>query len=344
MERKTENLFGEVELIDDGVKTILFNQEDILESAFQYFREKGFPYPHMPLFRCKMELNDLANLKQADCLNSRIGYRIADTYNTHRFHSSAAGMSSPYHSFMDDTRLKKVLQKQFQSSGKFEYGYLGFMSLVNGTQACSNFRPAFAKMLYNQYCPKGGVVFDSSTGYGGRLTGFLASHCSEYHVTDPNTLTHAANTKLANDLKGDKKVNLYNFPAEDLDIEHIRESCDFSFSSPPYFSKERYSDEETQSWKRYPEYEQWLQGFLKPVIKKSFDVLKSGSYFVWNIEDVILKTKKYPLVEPSIEFGKEIGFEYVRTDRFALAPRTRVVEGVKTIIQASEAVIVFIKP
>lgn len=32
----------------------------------------------------------------------------------------------------------------------------------------------------------------------------------------------------------------------------------------PWFAHERYSDEETQSWVRYPEAEQWRAGFLEP--------------------------------------------------------------------------------
>lgn len=343
MEIKNINLFGEEELIDNGVKTVLFNDDDIIATAFQYFREKGFPYPNYPLFKCKMELNNLANLKQAVCLNSRVGYRIADTYNKHRFHSNAANMCSPFDSYQDDKKLRKVLTKQFDAVGKFEYGYIGFMSLVSGTQSCSNFRPAFAKMLYNKYCPENGVVFDSSTGYGGRLVGFLASHCSVYHGTDPNTLTYAANTKLSNDLKNNKEVFLYNSPIEDLDIEHLKEKCDFSMTSPPYFVKEEYSDEETQSYKRYPKYNDWISGFLLPMIQKQFDVLKHDSYCVINIEDVVIKKEKYPLVEPTIDIAQSLGFEYVRTERFNLQPRTRMIEGVKTIIQASEAVIILKK-
>jgi len=344
MEIKNVNLFGEEELIDNGQKIVLFEDETILESAFNDFRSLGFPYPTIPVFQCKMILNDLANLKQADCLNSRIGYRVADTYNKHRFHSSAINMSSPFDSFNNDKRLKKVLERQYATSKSFEYGYLGFMSLVNGTQACSNFRPAFARMLYNKYAPIDGVVFDSSTGYGGRLVGFLASHCKTYHGTDPNTLTHLANSKLARDLANNKEVHLYNFPIEDLDIDHIVGKCDFSFTSPPYFIKEQYSKEDTQSCVRYPEYQNWLTGFLKPMVKKNFDVLKPGSNCLINIEGVKIKGVSKPLVEPTIEIAKELGFEWVCNDVFPMQARTKMVEGVKVIEQGQETVIVLKKP
>ena len=342
-EIKNTNLFGEEILIDNGVDIVLFDEQDVIQTAFNDFRQRGFPYPSLPLFRCKMELNALANLNQADCLNSRVGYRIADTYNRHRFHSAAINMSSPYDSFMNDTRLLKVLSKQYASAKTFEYGYLGFMSLVNGTQACSNFRPAFAKMLYNKYSPENGVVFDSSTGYGGRLVGFLGSHCSAYHGTDPNTLTHEANTKMSGDLKNNKHVFLYNSPIEDLNIDHLIEQCDFSFTSPPYFKKELYSKEDTQSCNRYPEYQSWIDGFLKPMISKQFQVLKDGAICIINIEDVSISKKKYPLVEPTIAVAVESGFEWIKNDVFPMQPRTRMVEGVKVVEYATETVIVLKK-
>jgi hypothetical protein len=252
-------------------------------------------------------------------------------------------MYSPFDSFNNDTKLRKVLQKQFDAGGDFDYGYLGFMSLVSGTQACSNFRPAFAKMLYNRYSPKEGKVFDSSTGFGGRLVGFLASHCSEYHGTDPNTKTYLANQIMCEDIGKHKKVVLYNSPIEDLDVSHLQEYFDFSFTSPPYFKKEIYSKEETQSCNRYPEYTAWIDGFLKPMMQKQFFVMKKDCTCIINIEDVNIKGNKYKLVEPTIEIGKECGFTHDHTDVFPLQARTMMVNNEKVIVQANETVIVFKK-
>lgn len=342
-EQQSENLFGEVITIDDGKRVELYDTESILESALQDFRLLGFPYPSLPIFECKMMLNQLANLTQAECVRSNVGYRIADTYNKHRFHSAAINMNSPYDSFNDDKRLRKVLKMQYDTNKSFQYGYLGFMSLVNGTQACSNFRPGFARMLYNKYAPKDGIVFDSSTGYGGRLVGFIASHCKEYHGTDPNTLTYAANMQLSKDLGAGKEIVLYNSPIEDLDVNHILEHCDFSFTSPPYFKKEIYSKEDTQSCNRYPEYEAWIEGFLRPMIKKQWLVLKSGSLCIINIEDVKIKGVLNQLVEPTIEIALQEGFAHIENDVFPMQARTKMVDGVKVVEQGKETVIVLKK-
>lgn len=326
-----------------GVMGDIFGPDEIVEDAFNYFRLAGFPYKRSELFEMKQELNNLAALDQESCARSTCGYSIADTYNNHRFSASAQGMSSPVESFGDDTRLKKALLMDL-NAGSIKKHTIPFINLVNGTQACSNFRPAFAKMLYNQYCPKGGIVFDSSTGYGGRLVGFLASHCSEYIGTDPNKQTYDANMKLAADLGKHKVIKLYNSPIEDLDISSFQGQCDFAFTSPPYFVKEHYSDDDTQSWKRYPEYHAWIDGFLRKMIQKQFDALKPGALCIINIEDVKIKNEVFELVEPSIEIGKSLGFNYLETKDFPLQTRTFMVDGEKVTEEANESVIIFRKP
>jgi DNA modification methylase len=42
-------------------------------------------------------------------------------------------------------------------------------------------------------------------------------------------------------------------------------------TSPPYYNLEIYSDEATQSVKNDQSYEQWIDAFLKPVIKYCLD-------------------------------------------------------------------------
>ena len=55
------------------------------------------------------------------------------------------------------------------------------------------------------------------------------------------------------------------------------------FSSPPYFDWERYSDESSQSFLRYASYDQWMNGFLSPVLHQSYRVLRGGGRLVLNI-------------------------------------------------------------
>jgi tRNA1(Val) A37 N6-methylase TrmN6 len=81
----------------------------------------------------------------------------------------------------------------------------------------------------------------------------------------------------------DKQVELYNIPFEDFQTD---KKFDLIFSSPPYFNTEKYCNEETQSFKRYPTKLEWKNGFLKKLIEKSYQFLKTDSYFVINIANV----------------------------------------------------------
>jgi hypothetical protein len=251
-------------------------------------------------------------------------------------------MSSLYDSFKDDKKLRKAIKWHLESSNVGQ-GYLGTMSLVSGTQACSNFRPAFARYLYERYAPEGATVFDSSTGYGGRLTGFLASHCKQYIGVDPNVPTFKANLELARCLGAHKVVRLFNEAIEDFDAEPFKEHCDFAFTSPPYFVKEQYSADSTQSCVRYPDYMSWLEGFLRPMLLRQYLVLKAGCLNIVNIEDVTVHNETYGLVDPTIEIAKQIGFEFVSQEKFPLQSRTKLKDGKKVVEDADESVLIFKK-
>ena len=65
---------------------------------------------------------------------------------------------------------------------------------------------------------------------------------------------------------------------------------DTVFTSPPYFSVERYSYEDTQSWVRYKEIDDWNENFLQKTIKNLWVSIKSGGYLLVNIADVFART------------------------------------------------------
>lgn len=320
----------------------LFTQEQIIGEAFKVFRERGYPYPCMDLFEMMIELNKLKAMPKDALERSSLGYGIADSYHNHRFEASAIGMRSPVEGFKDDKALKKVLKIHLESTGNLEYKKLGFMSLVNGVQECANFRPAYAKLIIDTWCAEGGALFDSSTGYGGRLVGFLASHAGTYIGTDPNVPTYQANLAIANDLGAHKDVILYNSPIEDLDVSKHVNTIDLCFTSPPYFVKEQYSQDDTQSCVRYKTYEAWREGFLRPMLTKQFLVMRKGARNIVNIEDVTVKGKTYPLVADTIAIAKEIGFIYEKTDKFSL-PTPNIVCGREDDEERFESVLVFRK-
>lgn len=297
----------------------VYSDDDLVEAAFDHF-VKEFPYRKMPRHVCMQLINDLATMPTKKLILTIVANTVADVYHPHRFHSPANGMKSPYESWEDPERLKIALRKHLNFFGRIPSGVFSTLLLVNGTQACANFRPGFALYMYRKHCPVGGTVLDTSTGYGGRLVGFLASHCGHYIGVDPSTKTHKGNLRMAKELGGGDRVTLINLPAEDVPHEMVEGKCDFAFTSPPYFCKELYSDEDTQSWIRYKTGREWREGFLRKMLELQYAALKPGCKTVINIADVTINNRVYPLEKWTVRLAKQIGFRHIGTDRIQLSP------------------------
>ena len=164
-----------------------------------------------------------------------------------------------------------------------------------GTYIATQFKPNVAKTIYQMTNAK--RVLDTSCGWGDRLAGFFTSDAEEYIGCDPNPNTYKQYLKQVETynsfLPKPKKVTIYNCGAEDLPWDKI-DNIDCAFTSPPYFSTERYNEggqkEENQSWFKFDEYSKWRDDFYLPVAQKSFE--RSKHMFV-NIMDPNIKNKRY---------------------------------------------------
>lgn len=320
----------------------LYSTEQIIDAAFAYFRATGFPYRKLPTHVCMQEINKLSKTDPDSLMRTDTAYHVADTYHPHRFHASAEKMRSPFDAFNDDRLLRRAVELTLEGGRSVPAGFWDGLKIVQGTQAASNFRPGFAAYLYRRYCRPGMTVLDTSTGYGGRLVGFMASGIAGHYIgIDPNVPTHEGNLRMAADLGFTDRVELYNLPAEDVSHDAVAGRCDFAFTSPPYFAKEHYSDDDTQSWKRYSTGDEWRDGFLVPMLALQYAALKPGCTAIVNIADVKLRNKTYPLADWTRNAGMAVGFDYVRTDAFELT--TRFGAGQDDEV-ATEPVIVFRKP
>ena len=163
------------------------------------------------------------------------------------------------------------------------------------TYIATQFKPNVAKAIYQMTDAK--RVLDTSCGWGDRLAGFFCSDAEEYIGCDPNPNTYKQYLKQIETynsfLSTPKKVTIYNCGAEDLPWDQI-DNIDCAFTSPPYFSTERYNEggekEENQSWFKFDEYSKWRDDFYLPVAKKSLE--RSKHMFV-NIMDPNIKNKRY---------------------------------------------------
>jgi len=304
---------------------MIFSDEEIIDSAFEYFRDKGFPYRKLPIHMCMQELNKLSVLPDNALDTSILAYQVADTYHPHRFQTRVQGMKSPLEAFHDDKILTRCLTRMMEfGTGIKEnlIGGVGGIAITSGTQAASNFRPAYAVKMYRKYCKEGDTVLDTSTGFGGRLLGLMAfSYKCHYVGIDPSRRAYRGNLKMAKDLGFSENLSLYDMPVEDLEPEPFRDWCDFALTSPPYFCKELYEEDDEQSWVRYTTGTEWKEGFLDKMMKFQYVALKDGSISAVNIADVKIKGVTYPLIEWCIDSAMEAGFKLKEVEHFKLQKR-----------------------
>lgn len=287
-----------------------YEGSEIVDAATIWFREKGFPYKGVAWHVAMQEINKLRTMRGAELLHTTVGHTIADTYHKHRFHVHCGGKLSTFDLFNDDVRLHKALAKMWKMQGYIPGHYFSALGFTGNAQAAANFRPGWSSMMYRRYCPVGGTVLDTSTGFGGRLVGCIASGCvGSYIGIDPATQTCKGNWRLYRDLGvGKLKVRLIRKPAEDVDGTEFAGTCDMALTSPPYWAKEHYSDEPTQSWIRYKTGDEWRDGFLTNMLKLQFRSLKPGGTNVVVVADVTVGTTRWPIVQWVEEVGSQVGF------------------------------------
>jgi DNA modification methylase len=152
-----------------------------------------------------------------------------------------------------------------------------------------------------------------SCGYGGRLLGATIANVN-YIGTDPATPTYEGLCGLSETFSSNIYVDLNKQGSEEFVPN--KESLDFAFTSPPYFNWEKYTEEETQSYVKFPTKEEWITGYLKETFKNCFHGLKNNKYMAINIAN----TKNFNnLEEETIRVAKEVGFELHDTWKLALS-------------------------
>ncbi len=199
----------------------------------------------------------------------------------------------------------------------------------------TQFKPIVAKIIYNMTNAK--TVLDTSMGWGDRLAGFYASNATHYIGCDPNPNTFKIYSDMIEEF--DKQVpgkttQIYRCGAEDLPWDEI-ENVDCAFTSPPYFSTERYNEggefEEDQSWSKYNEYEKWRDEFYLPVAENSFKSLSDDGFLLTNIMDPKVNGTRYRASDALVgslkeHFMGQIGMKIVQRPKSGVKDKVKIEE------------------
>ena len=238
---------------------------------------------------------------------------ISDSFMNHlRLSCGSYGYKSPIQRWNDGDNIWGVFGPIWRGiNDTWELNartYIGAFRL--GTYIATQFKPTVAKAIYEMSVAK--IVLDTSMGWGDRLTGFYASNATHYIGCDPNPNTFKIYKEMIefyNKLTGNKKTTqIYNCGAEDLPWAEIK-NVDCAFTSPPYFSTERYNEggekEELQSWAKFNEYDKWRDDFYLPVAQNSFNSLSDNGVLMTNILDPKINNKRYRSGDELVDMLKD---------------------------------------
>lgn len=297
-----------------------------LEIIFQYHRKKGFPHytildqDKVHSMKSLREFNEKELFKGNYIDQSMHSLGLAWSYFPHWVEVQCGNSKMrPIDFWNDDKKLKEIIRKTWNwhknhSDGKFTLNRIRQnFKIYAGNQTVSNFRPSAAKWIYNTY--GGDTIWDMSCGWGGRLIGFLTSNARKYIGTDPSEKTYDGLLQMKSELNfWGKEIELHKIGSENFIPD--KESIDLCFTSPPYFDTEKYSMEETQSFKKFPSEYLWINGFLRKTIENCFIGLKSDGKLMLNIAN----TPKYKTIETeTIKVAEDVGFSHIDTIYLALS-------------------------
>lgn len=242
---------------------------------------------------------------------TNIGSLASDYFQQEsRFLCDCINSPSPYRTWNSDKFLNSLLKSLWTLKVKELNSHIFRTCLSLRKYIASQFKPAVAKSIYEKF--NSVDVLDFSAGWGDRLCGFYACQNTRSYIgIDPNTRVfekYSLQSNFYSTLTEAKETSFINLPAEEVDLEE--NIVDTVFTSPPYFNIERYSNEETQSYKRYRKLEDWLNNFLYKAIDLSVKCLKPKGYLIINISDVYSNHQINKICDPMNMYIKEKGLKY----------------------------------
>lgn len=253
----------------------------------------------------------MVDIEKREIRMNNFGMKLPKYYHPEIFNVLVNGRSM-VDLFNDKDELYKIVHRGLGIDyAHTAMGLLGMMKNWHGMGFANHFRPVVAKWFYLNYGGK--RTLDYSAGYGSRMLGAFAAGL-EYTGIDPNVDVWKGNRAIAAFIE--RKPTIYVDGAENIMPQLEYDCVDSIFSCPPYFTKEIYSNDSSQSVVKWPSYDIWLCTFIGGIIRESRRILRKGNYFGMVISNVM----EYPLVDDVREllkgyFGDIVEWEILGTRR-----------------------------
>jgi hypothetical protein len=324
---------------DDGkdfwLQALDYSRKPTAGDARNSASEKERKRKRWDLRTCTVSKKELEELRARDTIPQRYLTRIE--FNGRD--AKAKGVRT--FSFEDAKPSRLFLIREYKKGQRiFPKGFRFFQAglVLSGT----NFPPLVAKYLYRRFTEdikeqERIIVYDPSAGFGGRLLGALSASADRrihYVGTDPNPDNWLEDVGMSRyevlarfyhrDVNQAHQTT-YEFFKLGSEVRHdarfkkYQGTLDLVFTSPPYFRAESYSDDENQSDKKFPLYDQWRDGFLRPTFETAVEWLKPGRPLIWNIADTKISGTYAPLEYDSKTILADLGMRYETKLKYVLS-------------------------
>lgn len=316
-----------------------FSEQEMIsykQEVFNHYRNHGFPYfPQDKLWRINefqkfLDFNDSNMLLNGIIGQSMHGLAFCWSFMPHAFNVDCNGLKSPLNAFYDDDILKSVINKRIKFGDNIsDNGIRKTLKIHTGVQSVSNFRPTAASVIYKHFA-ENKVVWDMSSGYGGRLLGAYKAGVKKYIGTEPCTETFNGLNEIVKYMDDFNKHLIIPYSKTEFELHQIgsqdfipNEKVDLCFTSPPYFNTQKYSDEQNQSWKRYDTKEKWINDFLGKTFENCHQCMKDDALLMINIANV----KSYSnLEEDCVKTAENKKFKLIDKMKYSLSNLSHIKE------------------
>lgn len=210
---------------------------------------------------------------------------LTDHFTEHIRHTSRKSYSrSVYDCWNDPECRQKIIQDYNHSNDLTPKGLRE--AIYKNTSEPGLFRLTWCKglfqLIFGPSLHQSKHVLDISSGWGDRLICSISMGYS-YLGFDPNLKLKPGHDEIIRQFGDPQSHQIQYIPFEEASVPH--NTFDIVLSSPPFFDLEIYSDDQTQSISKYPQFEDWLTKFLFVSLDKSWKSLKKNGYLAVHMAD-----------------------------------------------------------
>lgn len=231
---------------------------------------------------------------------SRLGHKILDHHMPHFWNVKNHKGNSVAGLITEEALRKAIWLNLRMHSTPYKSEIRRTIVLSSGMSSVTKYRAGLSKHIAKKYSAE--KVLDCCVGWGGRMLGSLAAGAT-YTGFEPDPNTFRGLRGILEDVG--KTADIHNEPAETGLVKLQSGVYDLVLTSPPYYNLEMYTagdqSVKEQTW------EEWVDGWLKPVVKECLRCLKPDGKSCWSVKN-FKSDKKYPLADVVRDIHAEFGW------------------------------------